>query len=131
MAPNFFDDLIRRPEFHDILVEGTEQVEGQVLRLRRFRGVDQQTQARGPRQDLVEGLSIERIVDDDVPEQLETRWSEAGGQALTRPGDSPASPAPRSGPPRRGGSRSETSPPFGVPSDSGIPATPPSRSAAC
>ena len=102
VRPSFWDDRVRREQFHEILVEGAEQVEREISRLRSREGFQEQPQAGGPRKDVGEGLLIERIVQDDAARQDGGGRPEDRGHPPIRSPDSRVSPGPRTGPSPRG-----------------------------
>ena len=77
----FRGHLLDRPQLHEILVEGTEQIEREVVRLGFGRGREDETEAGSPRQHILERLPIERVVHQDAARQGGSRGSEDRGHA--------------------------------------------------
>ena len=67
MTPTLGRDLGWRPKLDEVLVERAEQVERKLLREGDLALRQKETQPRGLRQDFVERLFVERVVDDRAP----------------------------------------------------------------
>src|SRR5207247_10963708 len=127
----FFDYLVGRQQLYEIFVERTEEVEGEVLRPQIRRRFQEESEARGPRQHVLEGFPIERVVHQGAAGQGRPGRSEDRRHESTHSPGSRVSPGPRTDPSRRGGNRSGKSRLSAAASARRIPEVPPWRSAAC